>query len=266
MRDIGLGVNYVYKRGRDYGGWRDTTGVYTPVQYEDTEGADATGGTITVLRRDSDASESQFLLTNPGEMFTRFHGLTVQLQKRMADNWQATASLVVSKAEGRLGSSLGSPTDEPTAQARRFGRNPNDFINTGGRLIQDRPVTAKLQAVYQFPKGFLLGANYTYQQGRPWGRLIQLSEELVGAPTQILAAPLDGSRRVGSWNLLDLRLQKDFGVSKDAKLSLLLDVLNTFNSSANDGVGDRLGTSDNYGLPTDFAFPRRIMLGAKFTF
>ncbi len=265
-KNIGLSISYVHKRGRDYGGWLDATGVYSPVEFLDVEGADASGRSIEVSRLDSDPTESRFLLTNPTQMFSRFNGVTLQVQKRMSDNWQATASLVVSKAEGRIGSSLGSPTDEPTAQARRFGRNPNDYINTDGRLILDRPVTAKLQAVYRLPEGFLVGANYTYQQGRPWGRLVQLPAELVTLPTRILTEPLDGSRRVGSWNLLDIRLQKDFKVANNTTVSFLTDVLNTFNDNANDGIGDRVGTSDSFGLPTDFVFPRRLMLGAKLTF
>jgi hypothetical protein len=42
--------------------------------------------------------------------------------------------------------------------------------------------------------------------------------------------------------------------------------LNIFNNDANDGIGSRLGTSDNFGIATDFVLPRRLMLGAKLTF
>ena len=62
------------------------------------------------------------------------------------------------------------------------------------------------------------------------------------------------------------RLQKDFGLGKTARFSLFGDVLNTFNNAANDNVGSRLGTSDSFGLKTDFVLPRRAMVGAKFTF
>jgi hypothetical protein len=266
-KDVGLGINYVYKRGENYGGWLDVGGSYSPVTYSDTEGTDASGRDITVFRRDSDPSESLFLLTNPNQMFTRFHGLTVQLQKRMSNNWQATASFVWGKSEGRLGSSLRSPIQEPTAAARTFGQNPNDFINTDGLLIGDRPITAKLQLVYELPKGFLVGANYNYQKGRPWGRQVVLPLSLTGdLSSTILAESIDGSRRVGSWNLLDIRLQKDFKLGGEARFALFADGLNVFNNDANDGIGSRLGTSDNFGIPTDFVLPRRLMLGAKLTF
>jgi hypothetical protein len=268
-KGLGLALNYVHKRGQRYAGWRDVTGQYTPVIYSDTEGVGASGRDITVLRLDSDPAESVFVLTNRGELFTRYHGLTVQLTKRMT-NWQATASLVWSKASGRLPASLGGPTDEPTGTATgpgsRFGQNPNDFINTDGRLIHDRPLTAKVQFVYQFPKGFLVGLNFNHQKGRPYGRLVQLPAELVGLPTNILAERLDGSRRVGTWNVLDLRVQKEFALSGAARLALFADGLNVTNDDASDGVGSRLGTSEGFGVPTDFILPRRLMLGAKLSF
>jgi hypothetical protein len=265
-KNLGLSVTYIYKRGKNFGGWKDVGGSYTPVVYADTQGAEASGGNITVFRRDSDPTDSIFLLTNPGEMFSRYHGATFQLQKRMANNWQAVVSLVLSKTTGRIGSSNLGPTDEPNSVARRFGQNPNDYVNTDGRLTYDRPVTAKLQFVYMLPHGFLVGANYTYQQGRPWSRTVQLPDALVSFPAQVLTEPIDGSRRVGSWNLLDLRLQKEFALGKRAGIALFADGLNIFNNAAYDGVGSRLGTSDSFGLHTDFVLPRRAMVGAKLKF
>ena len=42
--------------------------------------------------------------------------------------------------------------------------------------------------------------------------------------------------------------------------------MNVLNSDAYDGIGSRLGTSENFGIATDFVLPRRLMLGAKLTF
>jgi hypothetical protein len=271
VKDVGLNVTYINKRGRDFGGWLDVGATYVPVTYRDNDPADpnATGGSFTVYRRDSDPSESLFRLTNPSQdpfrLFTKYDGVTVQLKKRMSNDWQATASFVWSRARGRIGSSTSDPVTSVSSLASRFGRDPNNFVNTDGRLVYDRPVTAKLQLVYMLPKGFLVGANYTYQQGKPWARLVQLPEALVNRSSQVLAEKL-GDRRVGSWNLLDLRLQKDFTLGKDARFSLFADVLNAFNDDANDNIGSRLGTSDSFGLRTDIIYPRRAMLGAKLTF
>jgi outer membrane receptor protein involved in Fe transport len=270
VKDLGVTVNYVYKKAQRMGGYIDSTGVYTPVTYSDTEGEGATGRDITVYRLDSDPADSTFLLTNVPELHSTYSGLTLQLTKKMSHNWQMVASLVLSKNTGRTPSSLGGPTDEPTSAVistgRRFGRNPNDFINTDGRITSDRPVTGKVQFVYMLPAGFLVGLNYTHQQGRPWGRVVQLSPDLVTLPTQILAEPLDGSYRVGTWKTLDVRLQKEFRLSQRAAFAVFADGLNITNNAAYDGVASRLGTSDGFGVPTDFIRPRRLMLGAKLTF
>ncbi len=270
VKDLGLSLNYVYKKSKEMGGYVDSTGVYTPVTYSDTEGVGATGKDLTVYRLDSDPADSIFLLTNVPQLHSTFSGLTAQLTKRMSHNWQMTASLVLSKNTGRTPSSLGGPTDEPTSAVittgKKFGRNPNDLINTDGRIISDRPVTAKVQFVYMLPKGFLVGLNYTHQEGRPFGRLIQLSSDLVGLPTQILGAPIDGSMRVGTWNTFDVRAQKEFHFSERAGFAVFVDALNLTNNAAYDGVASRLGTSSSFGQPTDYILPRRFMLGAKLTF
>jgi hypothetical protein len=44
------------------------------------------------------------------------------------------------------------------------------------------------------------------------------------------------------------------------------DVLNLTNSDTFENIGNRLGTADNFALPTRFIFPRRLMLGAKVRF
>jgi outer membrane receptor protein involved in Fe transport len=272
FKDIGLAVNYVYKRGQNYGGWIDTQGQYVPVVYSDTEGIDASGRDIVVQDLVSDPASRLFLLTNPSQMFTRFNGVTIQLTKKMSHNWQALASLVLSKATGRIGSSVGGPADEPAGVANApgqqpFGQNPNDYINTDGRLISDRPVTGKLQLVYQLPHGFLVGVNYNYQQGRPWARQVFLPQELVGLPTAILAEKITGDRRVANASTLDVRGQKEFALGKGAGLALFCDVLNLTNSDAYENVGSRLGTSpDSFALPTQFILPRRLMVGAKVKF
>ena len=54
---------------------------------------------------------------------------------------------------------------------------------------------------------------------------------------------------MGSWNLLDLRLQKSFKLGGTADIALFADVLNTFNDDAYESVLDRRGTSTNFGGP-----------------
>ena len=83
---------------------------------------------------------------------------------------------------------------------------------------------------------------------------------------QILGEPIDGSRRVATWNILDVRLQKEFKLGKQGAFAVFADGLNVTNDDAYDDVGGRLGTSDAFGQPAFFILPRRLMLGAKLRF
>jgi hypothetical protein len=269
FKNLGLLVHYVNKRGERYGGYHDIGGQYVPDVYVDSEGAGVTGATIPLQRYVG--GDRVFQLTNPDGMFTRFNGVTVQLIKRMANNWQMTSSFVWGRSTGRVGSSRPStsasfgPAGSQSTTAGLFGRNPNDFVNSDGRLIADRPITFKTQLVYQFPAGFLAGANFTYQSGRPWGRLVRVSN-IVGIPTTIYAERIDGRRTVANQYLLDLRLQKEFKLGGTANVAFFADVLNTLNNDSFEDLQDRLGTSENFGLPTEYIYPRRVMVGAKLRF
>jgi Carboxypeptidase regulatory-like domain/TonB dependent receptor-like, beta-barrel len=263
MKDLGISAQFVYKRGERGSGYRDTTGQYVPATVVDDAGQDATGQTIDVFKLTSDPAERIFELTNPEGMFTRYKGFNLQATKRMSHHWQLGASLTVSKSEGRLGSSRGSPAAAQSSLAGTFGQNPNDFVNTDGRLIGDRPVLAKAQLVVELPWGFTAAAAFQHQSGRPWGRRIRVPG--LGVPTTIRAEQIDGSRRVSDWNFLDLRIQKDF-TAGPARLAVFADVLNATNSDAYQSVGSDLGTSEAFGQPTFFVNPRIVMLGAKVRF
>jgi hypothetical protein len=264
MNNLGLMVHYIYKRGERFGGYLDIGGQYATDTF-----VDETGAAIPVQRLVNDPSDRIFQLTNPDQMFTRFNGVTVQLVKRMADNWQMTSSFVWGRSTGRVGSSRptvalsGGPAGSQSTIAGTFGRNPNDYINTDGRLIGDRAATFKTQLMYQFPAGFLAGANFIYQTGRPYARLARVPD--LGIPTTIYAETNDGSRKVSDQYILDLRVQKDFRFGA-ASFAVFADVLNALNDDAFEDVQDRVGTSENFGLGTEYIAPRRVMVGAKLRF
>ena len=88
----------------------------------------------------------------------------------------------------------------------------------------------------------------------------------LGITTTILAEPIDGNRRLPDWNLLDVNVNKDFTLSGRPKLSLFGYVLNATNSDIYEDVLDRNGNSENFGVASAFIYPRRAMLGARFSF
>jgi hypothetical protein len=275
MTNLGLQVNYVHKRGDDFPGWEDTAGQYVEVPYVDNVGIDASGQTFMVWRLVSPASDRQFLLTTPlgpdgRGLYTRYNGATFMLTKRMSNNWQGVISLALSKAEGRIGSSARTgPSGAQASSAGTFGQaaaGPNDWVNTDGLLIGDKPVVAKVQLVYTFPWQIMAAINAQHQTGRLWSR--QIRPVGLGFP----AAPIinmeanTGDRRVEDVDLIDLRVQKELRLGAGSmRLSFFLDALNLTNSNHNENVANQLGTGGtSFGVPTRLYLPRRIQLGTKF--
>jgi hypothetical protein len=269
VTDLGLQVNYVYKNGHDYPAWVDLTGQYVQVPYVDSVGRDATGQTVLVYKLTSPSANSIFSMTSPSGMYTRYKGLSVTLTKRMSHNWQGTFSVVASKSQGRLASSVGNPGGGQSQNSASFGRfpnGPNDFVNSEGLLAADRPLVAKVQFLYRLPWDLQVSTNINHQTGRIWARTIRVSGlGFPSAPT-ILMDPLDGNKRLPDTNLVDLRVQKSIPLGKTTKADLFLDLLNVTNSSLYESLVSRLGTNAQYGLPTTFTFPRRAQLGAKIRF
>ena len=272
--DLGLQVNYIHKYGTEYPGWVDTTGQYGLTPYVDNRGTDASGATVNVYKLLTPSARSVFMMTNAvgpaGEvLYNRYNGVTVTATKRMSHKWQGTFSLVLSKSEGREPSSILGPRSSQSTTPASFGRfpnGPNDFVNSDGLLIADRPVIAKAQIVYGLPWNVTVSGNLQHQTGRPWARQIRVNG--LGYPTAptIYMESLDGNLRVPDLNLLDMRVQKSFQFQGSFKADAYVDFLNLTNADASENVGSRLGTSASYALPTSFILPRRAMIGLRFRF
>ncbi len=265
--DLGVSLIYINKRGRDYAAWRDLTGVYDEVPYVDNVGAEPTGETITVFKLVSDIEDRTFLMTNSEDMRTDIDAFTVQVTKRMSSNWQLTSALTYLKSEGRLGASLGDATVQRSGlQFSSFGQNPNDFVNTFGRLPGDRPWTFKNQLVYQLPADFLVGMNLLYSDGAPRSRRVAI-QGVTGISTRIQTIPRAEFGRFPSQLNLDLRLQKDFTLGdRGTRIGVFMDALNLLNEDAYEDVRSSIATSSSFNVPDVFLLPRRFIVGAKFTF
>jgi hypothetical protein len=186
----------------------------------------------------------------------------------MSNNWQGVFSVVLSRAEGRIASSARTgPSSSQTSASGTFGRDaagPNDYVNTEGRLIGDKPVVAKAQFVYNFPWGVMAAANLQHQTGRLWSRQIRVAGLGFPSPPTINMESNTGDRRVPDVDLLDLRVQKSFEFG-GSRLDVFLDGLNMTNSDSSESIAAQLGSAaaTAFGVPTRFTYPRRLQLGAK---
>lgn len=264
--DLGLSVNYVGKRSRNQTAFNDIGGRYSLVNYT---GAPA-GADVPQVYRLTGGSRL-FQLENDDRMFSNYDGIAFEVKKRMSNRWQANFGLTLSKSTGRQGSSSArsTPLSSQVSTAGIFGQNPNDYINSDGRLIGDRPVVLKTQFVYQAPWGIMASMNFQSQSGHPIYTEIRVPASVTnipGAASRVLATVVDGDKRTPQWTTVDARAEKEFKLGGTAELAVFGDFLNLTNSDASESVLDRRIGNANQDVPSRFILPRRLMIGAKFRF
>lgn len=263
--DLGFSINYVGKRSRNQTAFNDIGGRYSLVNYA---GAPA-GANVPQVYRLTGGSRL-FQLQNDDRMFSNYDGVAFEVKKRMSHRWQANFGLTLSKSTGRQGSSSArsTPLSSQVSTAGVFGQNPNDYINSDGRLVGDRPVVLKTQFVYQAPWGIMASMNFQSQSGKPIYTEIRVPTSVTGIPgaSRILANVVDGSNRTPQWTTLDARAEKEFKLGGTSELAVFGDFLNLTNSDATESVLDRRIGNANRDVPSRFILPRRLMIGAKFRF
>ena len=264
---VGFSVNYVYKRSENQTAFNDIGGTYQLVPWNTTQ-ADTNVPQLYQLTSGTDSR--LFQLMNDDRMFSRYHGVAFEIKKRMSNRWQANFGYTFSKSTGRQGSSSAraTPLTSQVSTAGIFGQNPNDYINSDGRLQGDRPHVLKAQFVYQMPWNMLTSFNFQTQSGKPIIVDARPPSSITRIPgtNNVVAHVVDGELRTSQWTTLDARVEKAFNLGGTAELAAFGDFLNLFNSDANESVLDRRPTSSNYLVPSRFILPRRLMVGAKFRF
>jgi len=108
--------------------------------------------------------------------------------------------------------------------------------------------------------GFVAAANVQHFSGKPWAATAQIA--LPQGDQRILLEPR-GSRRLSSQTLVDVRLSKTISAGRSTRVELLLDVLNVLNDAAEEGLATDNLFSQNFGQPSAFIDPRRVMFGVR---
>jgi hypothetical protein len=272
MNSLAVGGSYIYKKAANFLGRIDTASTWAPASVVDPE----KGNSLTVYNRTSPAQDVRILLTNTGpdtcaycteEFRQTYHGVLVSLTKRMANRWQAIASMTFSKVEGlHAGSSTGQ-----SSAAGAFGDDPNDLINAYGVLGLDRDIMWKLQGSYILPAEVVFSANWISQAGRPYARKLNVTRFADGrTPAQgsftIFLEPRDGSIRMGAQQYFNMRAEKRFELGERRRITAMVDVLNTFNIDTELTIITENVTSTSFGAADTIFNPRRAMVGLRFEF
>jgi hypothetical protein len=238
------------------------------------------------------ASEENVLLTNPagfqyldpnGQVLgvaqteRKYKGLMVVLDKRFSNRWQGRVSYVWSQTRGYLSNS-----GSNTYGADSLWETPtNMLVNSYGKPLYDRPHELKLFATWQIPR-IEVGLNgyYRYLSGTTYAPYQRFTARDINYPVSAGRQPYlepRGSRRLDSQSLLDLRIEKIFRIGSGTdRLSVYGDIQNVFNAGTAITVNDRYPTLSvisegesvpiQFGAPTEISDPRRLILGARWSF
>ena len=261
-RGVSIAIAYVRKNGADFIGWSDTGGIYS----EETRTL-ADSRVVPVFVLTNGTASRRFLLTNQNDYSLTYNGLVTSVEKRLSNGWHAFTSYTWSRTSGLQPSSGGAAGDaqfSSTFGGGTFGRDPNSLTNAAGRLPNDRPHMFRGAASWEVPRiGFRVAGNLQFLSGKPWAATAQIS--LPQGDQRILLEPR-GTRRLPSLTMLDVRVSKTVTLGGLGHVDLLMDVLNAFNQATEEGLATDNLYSPNFGLPTVFVDPRRVMLGARLNF
>ena len=232
---VGVGWSYVYKYGQKFIGEEDRGSTFV-------EGVAVlpNGLTVPTFSRTSAAAAEQVFLGNGPGTFQRYHGLILNLDKRMRDNWSANVSYTFSKSEGLLSTEA----------------DPNERTNRGGRInLYDRPQMVTVLAMYQFPWDVLLVGSYIGASGDPFAR--ETSITLPQGRRDIAIEPADGTFRMDRQDILNFRLSKSF--RRGAKnIELGAEFQNMLQDEAWQSVSSTNFFSTSFNEPDFWIEPRRV--------
>ena len=271
--NLAFGFTYVRKDQNDLLGWNVDHATYTTVPHTFSNGQ-----TIDVYPITSDPDNRFYRLDNVDcegisfrcdPMFMDYNGYVFTVDKRMSNNWQAQVSYVWSKAWGLLPSSgFGAGSSQTTrVYGSSLARDPNQFINATGNLLNDRTHTFRVTGTVVLPWEVLLGWNYAFFNGKPWAASERVDRDVLPQGGRNIYLDSPGTERLDDQNLLDLRLSKSIYLgASSSRLELFVDGLNIMNATSPEDVASQSFGATTFGVGERWVDPRRMMVGFKFTY
>jgi hypothetical protein len=264
MKDMSLGVTFVYREYKNFIGRVNMTAVWELSPYTFRDQNDNLQ-TIEVYRQTSAPEDDRFEITNPKAGLSpsllitpknTYTGLSLSLNKRFSAGWMFHIDYTYSRAKGNMYNS------GTAAWGGNYFENPNRQINAYGFLIYDAPHAVDVYGTLSLPLGIVFTPRFTFQSGSNWTPYAQVND-IAGSPWVFLEPR--GSERLPAQIALDLRLEEQFKLSSRYKLGLVLDAFNVFNRGVPTGVYGQVNGA-NYGLAYGVCEPRYFRVGMRMYF
>jgi len=158
---------------------------------------------------------------NVPEIKRKYQGFEIVINKRYSNGWALGGSILLSKYLSTNGN------------VEQQIWNANNWVNAYGRDFEDVPLAIKLFGTADLPFGFISSFYYTHRQGTPYNRNVTIVPPSGWAKANntlewsyAVRVEPNGSRRIQSYDNVDLRLEKEFPLSGFGKLGIFLDVYN----------------------------------------
>ena len=258
--NVAFGFTYIRKNGSQYNGW-----LVQNAEYESIPHTAPNGSQFDVFNILTDPSDRFFLMGNQPRFFMNYDGIQLQLRKRFSNNWQLQGSYNWGNVRGLMGRNGSGPasSQDTDVAGSSLGRDPNDFTNAEGQLLNDRTHMFTITGGWDMPGGVRLAANLRGYTGKPWAAQERVS---LDQGTRSVYIENVGDRRLSWLGSTDVRISKAFRFEDTMRFEFLVDFLNLTNVSAEEDLVTRSFTSGNFGVPDRWVDPRRMMIGIKFVY
>jgi hypothetical protein len=183
----------------------------------------------------------------------RFHSIEFTLTKRASRRWMGQVSYFAVKNHRWLARTFNNPNDEffPLDETWSWAGNV-----TGSCRF---PAGFSVSGFLQSKSGVQGQRTYIFRQTDPDG-----GPSIAQNGNTTLRLEPYGSRRLTAFNILNLRVTKDFKLGPGRKLGIDVDVFNALNSAT--PTGARFDSGPTFGFATGVVPPRIARFGGRFTF
>jgi len=228
---------------------------YTPVTFTSS----AVGRPLTVFNQlPSTLGQINLLQKTLPSLYEHYNGVEFQVNTR------------IQKASVFAGFTIGKDYGTPSGGSTDFN-NPNNLINYAGNEGYDQTYQLRAGFSYQLPGKVQFAGSLRENSGLPQNRTYTVSNSDLASQgikltqvTQTLIVAAPGTYRYPWQNLLDLRFSRVFKVRERWSFEPMVDLFNTFNSSAVTSAVTSIGPS--LLKPSNIDMGRLIRLGGRINF
>jgi hypothetical protein len=305
--DYSVGVSYQYVRGSDLQRTRDVnvsnpTSVTNPICTVGKTAAQCaadpslvTGSATYTRYTGRPFTNFQRVLAFESSARSKYNGITLDLQRRFADNWQARLAWTHSSVKDNKPDAT-AVVPFSSGDDSKYVSDPLDIdrdYTYGDNDVRDRVVLSGVwsldsyargisnSVVHAVASGWTISGIASYQTGQPYNTVVNTDLNGDGNPSNDLAPGFArNSLRFPSQFDLSPRISRDIVFFRDTKLQLIAEAFNVLNKHNVNGYNRTkysLGTDSAsgkqflipqaaYQFPTSSVGPRIVQLAAKVTF